>query len=309
MRGSLDLNKSDLKEGPSFSERMQAKAREEMRLSERSRHLSQADIRDSGVAKRRPALMATISSLIGWAIIGSVIAVDYLVFRLLFDVNYFSWYLENGAVINIVFSVISLAVVLDAYTGLISSNPFRYLWACMALTDHVSLAAFAFNPDEDAPGGTAAARREREQTRWRPRQTTPRGSTPRPPPAGRLQLGQGGNCNSRNDADGTADGTWWLPMLFDSVISLLVSIAMFAATFGWLLIVAPVQYLAFAVLGAPARNALRGKIVATYDPVTDTTMDVPVGTAHRGFEIGYREKPVSLTAALAAAVFWVISAL
>ena len=84
---------------------------------------------------------------------------------------------------------------------------------------------------------------------------------------------------------------------------------MFAATFGWLLIVAPVQYLAFAVLGAPARNALRGKIVATYDPVTDTTMDVPVGTAHRGFEIGYREKPVSLTAALAAAVFWAISAL
>ena len=180
LRGSLDLNKSDLNEGPSFSERMQAKAREEMRAAERSRHLSQADIRDTGVAQRRPALMATISSLIGWAIIGSVIAVDYLIFRLLFDVNYFSWYLENGAVINIVFSVISLAVVLDAYTGLISSNPFRYLWACMALTDHVSLAAFAFNPDEDAPGDTAPARRARETDTVAAPPTTPCGSTPRP---------------------------------------------------------------------------------------------------------------------------------
>jgi hypothetical protein len=98
-------------------------------------------------------------------------------------------------------------------------------------------------------------------------------------------------------------------MLFDSLISLVVSIAMFGATFGWLLIVAPVQYLVFAVLGAPARNALRDQTVATYDPVTDTMkMDVSVGSAHSGFEIGYREKPVSLTAALAAAVFWVISA-
>jgi hypothetical protein len=53
---------------------------------------------------------------------------------------------------------------------------------------------------------------------------------------------------------------------------------------------------------------LRGKTVAAYDPATDTTkMGLPVGSAHSGFEIGYREKPVSLTAALAAAVFWVIS--
>lgn len=293
LRGSLNLSKSDLTEEPTFSQRYAAAAREEMRASERSRHLSQAAILDSEIAKRRPVLMATMSSLIGWAIICSVIAVDYLIFRLLFDVNYFSWYVENGAVINIFFTFISLAVVLDAYTGLISSNPLRYLWACMALVNHLGLAWDAVSPDENPPSSATAAREKVVAATQAASSSDEERTAP-------VEMG----------AYRTADGTWLLPTLFDSFISLIVFIAMALATFGWLLIVAPVQYLAFAVLGAPARNVLRGKTVAAYDPVTDTTeMGAPVGRAHSGFEIGYRNKPVSLTAALAATVFWVISAL
>ena len=156
------------------------------------------------------------------------------------------------------FSFISLAVVLDAYRDLISSNPLRYFNACMALFLHVLLA-------------------------W--------------------------DATMVKDDDNAVQ-TWWLPAFFDGLVSVLVYIAMFLVTLGWLLVVAPIQHVVFAVLGAPARNAYRNKETASYDPVSDrTTLAAPVAEARTGFTIGYRDKPVTLTAALASAAFWLISVL
>jgi hypothetical protein len=52
---------------------------------------------------------------------------------------------------------------------------------------------------------------------------------------------------------------WWLPAFFDGLVSFLVYIAMFLVTLAWLLVVAPIQHVVYAVLGAPARNAFRNK--------------------------------------------------
>jgi hypothetical protein len=98
------------------------------------------------------------------------------------------------------------------------------------------------------------------------------------------------------------------------------------ALVGWALIIGPVQHVVYLVLGAPARNAIRNSKDPRYYPKTDTmTSDAHGADAARpptndedykaevpesapGFVIGYREKPVSLTAALATAVFFIIGA-
>lgn len=254
-RTEIRLRKPDLQE-QTRSERIQARSREHFELAEESRRSGHQGIVESPVAVRRPALSATIEFVVGWLILGAAIAADYLVFRA-FGVNYFHWYLDAGALINLVFGFISLAVVLDTYRDLISSNPLRYLNACVALFMHVLLA-------------------------W----------------------------DATMVKDDNAVQTWWLPALFDGLVSFLVYIVMFLVTLGWLLVVAPIQHIVYAVLGAPARNAYRNKETASFDPVSDrTTLAAPVAEARTGFMIGYREKPVTLTAALASAAFWLLSIL
>jgi hypothetical protein len=256
-RAEIRLLKPDLKEEPSLSERMFAKSREHFELAEESRRSGHARIVDSPVAIRRPALSATTDFVGGWLILGAVIVADYFVFRAL-GVQYFRWYLENGALINLAFSFISLAVVLDAYRDLISSNPLRYFNVCMALFLHVLLA-------------------------W--------------------------DATMVKDDEGAAQ-TWWLPLFFDTLVSIVVYVVMFLVVLGWLLVVAPVQHLVYAVLGAPARNTFRNTQISSYDPDTDrTTFAARADQSPAGFRIGYRDKPVTLTAALASAVFWVISLL
>ncbi|HSS73692.1 MAG TPA: hypothetical protein VLK53_09000 [Gaiellaceae bacterium] len=255
VQASIRLRKPNLQE-QTASERMQARSREHFDLAEESRRRGNQPIDESSVAARRPALSATIDFVVGWLILGTAIAADYLVFRA-FGVNYFHWYLDAGALINLVFGLISLAVVLDAYRDLISSNPMRYFNACTALFLHVLLA-------------------------W----------------------------DATIIKDDTAEPTWWLPAFFDGLVSVLLYIVMLLVTLGWLLVVAPIQHVVFAVLGAPARNAFRNKKTASYDPVRDkTTLAAAVAEPRTGFTIGYRDKPVTLTAALASAAFWLISIL
>lgn len=254
-RTSIRLRTPDLQE-QTLSERLQARGREHFELAEKSRRSGHQRIVASPVTVRRPALSAATDFVVGWFILGVAIAADYLVFRA-FGVEYFHWYLDSGALINLVFSFISLAVVLDAYRDLISSNPLRYLNACMALFLHVLLA-------------------------W----------------------------DATMVRDDNAVQTWWLPTFFDGLVSFLVYIVMFLIALGWLLVVAPIQHVVYAVLGAPARNAFRNKETASFDPVADrTTLGAPVAEAREGFTIGYRDKPVTLTAALASAAFWLVSIL
>jgi hypothetical protein len=99
-----------------------------------------------------------------------------------------------------------------------------------------------------------------------------------------------------------------LAKVVDLIVTLVAFVCVGVAFIGWLLVVAPIQYLPYAVLGAPARNALRNKQArSTYDPETDT-LQVAATDESSGHTIGYIEKPVTLTSALTAAVLWVGSA-
>ncbi|HXV56846.1 MAG TPA: hypothetical protein VD704_03175 [Gaiellaceae bacterium] len=201
----------------------------------------------------RPWVAGSVQFLLGWAIVGAALAANYAVFAL-FDENYFRWYLANGALIAIVFGFVSLAVRLDDYPDLVSSNPLLYLFACLTLSLHLFLAwnqVIAVDPER-------------------------------------------------------ATGLL-LAKLFDLVVSILAWACVTVAFIAWLLVMAPVQYLPYAVLGAPARNALRNPDRPQYDPETDTTL--PTATeGSTGHTIGYMEKPVTLTSALTAAVLWVVTA-
>ena len=187
----------------------------------------------------------------GWAILGAALAVNYFAFAS-FDENYFRWYLANGALIAIIFGFVALAVRLDDYPDLVSSNPLRYLYACVTLSQHLFLAwnqVIGVDP-ERAPG-------------------------------------------------------LLLSKLVDLVVSFIAWICVAVGFIGWLLVVAPIQYLPYAVLGAPARNALRNQTRSTYDPETDTLLLAATDESSSGHTIGYVEKPVALTSALTAAVLWV----
>ena len=138
----------------------------------------------------------------------------------LFDGNYFRWYLDNGALISLVFGFVSLAVRLDDYPDLVSSNPLRYLYACWTLNFHLFLA-------------------------W----------------------------NQVIDVDFERSKGVMLSKLFDTIVSSLAMLAVTLAFVGWLLVVAPIQHIAYAVLGAPARNALRNPSAAPrFDPAIDSRL-------------------------------------
>ena len=273
------MAEKELRSGPLLSERLDAKRDQEFAQAQASFarakvkwHRGRAVI-NSDAASLRPAKYGILFTVIGWAYIAPLLAADYLVFRA-FGINYFHWYLQNGALINLIFGFVSLAVVLDAYPDLISSNALRYTYAYQQLVGHVFRA-------------------------WR----------------------------DTTYESGATTKTWWLPTVFDFVVSMIVFIIMGIAVVGWALIIGPVQHVAYLVLGAPARNAIRNNKNPRYNPKTDTmTPDADEADGVRrpsddadkeakelehepGFVIGYREKPVSLTAALAAATFFIIGAL
>ena len=203
----------------------------------------------------RPWTAFVIQFVLGWVIVGAALAVDYAIFAA-FDTNYFRWYLENGALISIVFGFVSLAVRLDDYPDLISYNPMRYLYACLTLSLHLSLA-------------------------W----------------------------NQIVGVDPERSPGLLFAKVFDLVVSLFAWLAVAIGFVGWLVVVAPIQHLVYAVLGAPARNALRNQASSPhFNPAKDVTA-VSGNDGTSGHPIGYVEKPVTLTSALAAAVLWVLSQL
>jgi hypothetical protein len=235
------------------------RAREERAAALESFGRSEVHRREAGAALKAPARRPWTASVVqfafGWAIVGAALAVNYAVFAG-FDSNYFRWYLENGALISLVFGFVSLAVRLDDYPELISSNPMDYVLACLTLFLHLGLA-------------------------W--------------------------NQVIAVDAE-RAPGVL-LAKIFDLIVSFLAWVAVAVGFVGWLLVVAPIQHVTYAVLGAPARNALRNPVGARYDVATGETEVAPPAEETTGHAIGYVEKPVTLTSALAAAVLWIVSLL
>jgi hypothetical protein len=219
-----------------------------LEASERHRQASHAAL-DAPTAS--PAVASVVQFVFGWAVLGVLLTANYVVFAL-FDSNYFRWYLDNGALISLVFGFVSLAVHLDDYPDLVSSNPMRYLYACWTLNFHFFLA-------------------------W----------------------------NQLIAVDVEQAKGVMLSKLFDTLVSFVAMLGVTIAFIGWLLVVAPIQHIAYAVLGAPARNALRNPAAPRYDPATDSTIPLAAGSTETGHAFGYVDKPVALTSALTATVLWI----
>lgn len=253
LAAATKLTEPDLSPEPTLAERQGAASRQSFAQAQEHFDKGSESWRQSRVSLKRAnaqggARYSTLTSLIGWGVLGLLVGGNYLLFRFLLETNYFDWYLHHGALINFVFGFISIAVVLDAYPDLISSNGLYYIYACGQLVAHVFRA-------------------------WR---------------------------DTTYEADRGAK-TWWLPTVFDFVVSFAVFVVIGLIVVAWALVVAPVQHVAYLVAGAPARNAIRNDKDPRYDPETDRLRtDAP-----QGFSIGFRAKPVTLTAALATAAFLV----
>jgi hypothetical protein len=101
--------------------------------------------------------------------------------------------------------------------------------------------------------------------------------------------------------------------LLDEFITMLVSIAVFAAFVLWLLVVVPLQYLVYLVAGAPARQALASGSRA-WALVTDRGLAADVSSKslpmpEGAIESGFSAQPVAFTAAVAAALLFAVSKL
>jgi hypothetical protein len=78
-------------------------------------------------ARRRARLRFELPiALLGLAILGLLIAINFLCFAVLGE-DYFGWYLASGFIVTLVFGVVGIAVDLDRYPGLIAAHPFTFV--------------------------------------------------------------------------------------------------------------------------------------------------------------------------------------
>ena len=177
-------------------------------------------------------------------------SLNYWIFRV-FGEEYFRWYLVYGAAFALVFALISSAINLDRYDGLVAAAPGRYLAAWMEVVGSIFMWWSV----------------SLESTRLRP----------------------------------SAD------ILPTALIALVASLALI----GWVVAIAPVQYLVTLLCGAPARMAIASDRKFVVSRSEETTlfrvMSVDLRTPEGATEIGFRLKPVTFSNAIAAGVLWGVS--
>ena len=196
--------------------------------------------------------------------------------------DYLRWFVDNGALIALLFGVVAAAVDLDTHPGLIAASPLVYVRAILGVFVELSMSLSAVFSRERSDAELADAGLVEMQSRYRSR-------------------------------------------LFDTLLGNLFLLLLGAAMLAWALVVAPLQYWVNLVSGAPARMALaswrtswRVEVTALHteyvnapkDP--DAITDEQFQTARaegRAHEITFASKPVSFSAAIAAAFLWALSQL
>jgi hypothetical protein len=185
--------------------------------------------------------------------------------------DYFGWFLDNGALVGFLFGIVSAAVQLDSHPDLVAAAPLVYVRGVVgAIGLEISMALWALF------------------------------------------------------GDGERDGH-----VIDVVLAAAFMVALALALLAWALVVAPLQYLVNLVCGAPARVALgshttawrvrRSALHTEYlktpklsEPFADPAARADLEQARaRGdaTEITWAARPVTTTAAVAAAVLFGVSQL
>jgi len=95
------------------------------------------------------------------ALLAVLIAANYVVFRKVFNTNYFRWYVDNGTILALVLATAAVGLNLDAEDGLISSRPYRYFLSWMQIVANLSLqlSAVMVGPPSWEPDPLGSTRR------------------------------------------------------------------------------------------------------------------------------------------------------
>jgi hypothetical protein len=264
-----------------------------------------------------------LGGFLGLAVLVGVVLLNELAFRTWLDTDYLRWYLDNGAVIGLVFTLVTLAWGdINKNWLLISANPLEYAASSLMLvTAPWSSLGAMIRPDrkewqaernfeqaqrqwkEDLPetrrameqlAASAPEHLKRQATEWLAQNPAPEPSDSEDTPAepGIVPTG--------------------LPVV-DILLAMLFALAFVLATIAWLLLVVPAQYFVYLVTGAPARVACGSPTRTTVEiETTRTTIGedlksdpLPTGAT----ESGFTAKPVSFTAAITTAVLFAASQL
>jgi hypothetical protein len=102
-----------------------------------------------------------------------------------------------------------------------------------------------------------------------------------------------------------------LSLLWDSVISILVYLILLVLLFLWFFVVAPLVYFVHLVVGAPSRVGLYNPELGTRFRSESNTTHIEIVRIEKvndmdSLNVSFSRKPVSITAAIAAILFWIV---
>jgi hypothetical protein len=265
-----------------------------------------------------------VTVAVGLAVIAGLIAVDTVVFRIAFDSNYAHWYLENGALIGIVFGLLTLAWGdLNRMTTLISAHPHEYVSTCFRLAVLPELGAAALIETR----GTWLKKKHEERAEMEPvvdgiealAADTKLSDDERQQVKEVAEKGRGILTELTSEIEAVeADEAPLVPAPrglgpLDVLLAILFSLAFIVLFALWMLVIAPLQYVVNLVAGAPARRALASPVRASFRSTpgmvivaaTPKERDLPEGA----IESKFSTSPVAFTSAVASALLFLVSAL
>jgi hypothetical protein len=133
----------------------------------------EARIADAEAERRAGAL----KQLAGLAILLALVGINALWFEAA-GRSYFTWYLDNGALIALVFGVVSVAVELDGHPELIAAGPIRFVLGIVSVLLELTTSFWAmfghghgdrtFDTVLASAGSPTGTRRSGSRTGWRP---------------------------------------------------------------------------------------------------------------------------------------------
>lgn len=233
------------------------------------------------------------------ALLAVLIAANYVVFRKVFNTNYFRWYVHNGTILALVLATAAVGLNLDAEDGLISSRPYRYFLSWMQIVANLSLQLSA------VLGAGSAEQREAVPAGPRWRRTT----------------------------RGVLGFLAFLPLVFLTRTGLILA-GVLLAIIAWIAVVAPLQYFLYLFCGAPARTfkgtvwtdealpkgslgfvehvpatgeqtvPTLGEGSAESEAATEAAQKDQAGTPHL-WQTVYSARPVTFTTSVAAVALWI----
>jgi len=213
--------------------------------------------------------------LLGIGILAGLVVVDAIAFSVLFDADYFEWYLQNGSLIGLL-AVLSAKLIpgADKNIGLISANPFRYIGTHMKLAGQ---SVFMTGYFTEHIGKSSKYMGERMQ--------------------------RGAELSTAHS----------LGVLGELVLAIFGGLLLFVGAIAWLAFIAPLQYFVFLLCGALPRYVSRIQIddqpeaaQGDVDPGKEPAKD-RIGLS--AYIRHAQEQAVSLTSAIAAMVLFFVKAI